>query len=419
MNERSYDIVLWGATGFTGRLVAEYFAERYEPSNLNWALAGRNREKLNKLKSFLTDVDPGWADLPILLGDALDQNSLEEIARKTKVICSTVGPYAEYGTNMVAACVNNRTDYCDLTGEIQWIREMIDQFHEEAQKKEVRIVHSCGFDSIPSDIGTLMVQEHAKKAYGVPCSRIRAFMSMGGAEFSGGTFASMLKIFEDATCDSKVRQVLTDPYGLNPEEERPGPDGPVQWKPRYDDDLQMWTAPFLMALSNEKIVRRSNAVLNYPYGKDFEYGECMPMGSGWGGVLRAAGISVSMGLFTGAMALGPIRKLLKKFVLPDSGQGPDRETRESGSFEVRLVGQGTNLDTGESFRTSGKITGNRDPGYGSTAWMLGESAVCLALGETNTPMVGGILTPASGIGMPLVDRLERTGLIFRTADDSS
>lgn len=419
MNERTYDIVLWGATGFTGRLVAEYLADEYDPSHLRWAIAGRNREKLNKLKSFLVDVDPVWEDISILIGDAHDRSSLEDIAEQTKVVCSTVGPYAEHGTELVAACVNNGTDYCDLTGEIQWIRKMIDRFQNEAREGGTRIVHSCGFDSVPSDIGTLMVQDHANKTFGRPCSRIRAFFSMGGAEFSGGTFASMIKMFEDAAGDSDVRNVLTDPYGLNPEGEREGPDGSVQWKPHYDEDLQMWTAPFLMALSNEKIVRRSNAVLDYPYGKNFKYSECMPTGPGWSGALRATGIAGGMGLFTGAMALSPLRTFLKNFVLPDSGQGPDRETRENGSFEIRLVGHGRNPDTGESFRTSGKITGNRDPGYGSTAWMLGESAICLALGETNTPADGGILTPASGIGMPLVDRLKRSGMTFRTAGDSS
>jgi short subunit dehydrogenase-like uncharacterized protein len=320
---------------------------------------------------------------------------------------------------LVAACVNHGTDYCDLTGEIQWIRRIIDRFHDEARSQGTRIVHSCGFDSVPSDLGTLMVQQHANQTVGAPCSDVRAFVSMGGAEFSGGTFASMLNLFEEAAHDREVRKILADPYGLNPEGEREGPDGPSQWKPRYDEDLQMWTAPFVMALSNEKIVRRSNAVLEYPYGNDFQYSECMPTGSGWTGAVQAAGISGALGLFTGAMALSPLRTLLQKFVLPESGQGPDRETREQGSFEVRFIGTGRDPETSEPFRISGKITSNRDPGYGSTAWMLGESAVCLALGETNTPAEGGILTPASGIGMPLVERLQRTGMSFRTADASS
>lgn len=412
-DDRSFDIVLWGATGFTGRLVAEYLADRYDPSHLNWAIAGRNEEKLKKLRSFLAEVNPDWESLSILLGDATDRESLDDIARRTRVVCSTVGPYATYGTDLVAACVEHGTDYCDLTGEIQWIRRMIDRFHEEAESDGTRIVHACGFDSVPSDLGTLMIQEHAASTFEVPCSRVKAFVSTGAAEFSGGTAASALNSFEEAARDDETRRVLNDPYALVPEGERDGPDGPMQQWVRYDEDLRMWTAPFVMALANEKIVRRSNAVLDYPYGRKFRYGESTPTGSGWSGALKAAGISTTLSVLMGAMAFGPSRKLLERYVLPESGEGPDRETRESGSFEIRLVGKGSRPNSDETFRVSGKLSGSRDPGYGSTAWMLGESAVCLALGETNTPADGGILTPASGIGLPLLDRLEETGIASR------
>jgi len=411
-NESEFDLVLWGATGFTGSLVAEYLARRCDPSNLNWAIAGRNRDKLEALRGDLTDRTGNWDNLPILLGDAFERGSLDEIATRTDVVCTTVGPYARFGTELVAACVEAGTDYCDLTGEVQWMRRTIDQFHEQARETGARIVHSCGFDSIPSDIGTLMVQQEATSAYDVPCSRIGAFVSTGSAEFSGGTVASAVLSFEEASGDPEARRAMGDPYSLAPEGEREGPDGSIQKYPRYDEDLKMWTAPFVMAMTNEKIVRRSNAILGYPYGRDFQYRECTPTGTGVSGLLKASGVSAGLGALTGALSVSPLRSLLDNYVLPDSGEGPDRDTRENGSFEVRLVGRGTEPNSGDDFRVSGKITANRDPGYGATAWMLGESAVCLALDETNTPVDAGILTPASGIGMPLVDRLRKTGMTF-------
>lgn len=406
-----FDVVLWGATGFTGQLVAEYFATRYNPSNLNWAIGGRNEKKLERLRNRLAEDNSGWSTLPILTGDAFDRERLTAIANRTTVVCSTVGPYARFGTDLVAACAETGTNYCDLTGEIQWIREMIDRFHEKARSTGARIVHSCGFDSVPSDLGVLMLQERAVANYDIPCSRIGAFVSSGPAEFSGGTVASAVNLFEEASEDSSVKELLEDPYGLAPAGKRDGPDtGPQRWI-RYDEDLKMWTAPFIMAITNEKIVRRSNAVLGYPYGSNFSYRECIPTGSGWKGALRATGIATGVATLTGMMSIAPLRRLLKRYLLPDPGDGPDRDAIDGGSFEVRLVGRGES-DGGKPFRVSGKISSNRDPGYGSTAWMLGESAICLALGETSTPTEAGSLTPASGIGMPLVDRLEQTGLAF-------
>jgi short subunit dehydrogenase-like uncharacterized protein len=412
MNEsREYDLVLWGATGFTGRLVAEYLADQYSRSNLNWAIAGRNEEKLNKLKSFLTDIDPGWESLPILIGDAFDRDSLDAITERTRVVCSTVGPYAVYGTDLVASCVEHGTDYCDLTGEVQWIRRMIEEFHEPAQTNGAKIVHSCGFDSVPSDIGTLMVQKQAVTNFGVPCSRVGSFVSTGSAEFSGGTVASMLNSIEDAAESPDAREALNDPYSLAPSGHREGPDGNIQQYPRYDSDLEMWTAPFLMAIANEKIVRRTNALLDYPYGQSFRYRESLPTGNGVAGFTKATGLSAGIAALTGLLAFSPTRSLLKRFVLPDPGEGPSPETIENGSFRVELIGIGTTED-GTHFRVTGNVKGSRDPGYGSTAWMLGESAVSLALDDTESPLGGGILTPASGIGMPLADRLEQAGMTF-------
>lgn len=417
--EREFDLVLWGATGFTGQLVAEYLVGRYDSQELDLAIAGRNEGKLNSLRDELLDRGDEWETLPVLIGDAFNRESLDEIAEQTDVICSTVGPYAVYGTNLVEACIEHGTDYCDLTGEIQWIRRMIDENHEAARENSTRIVHSCGFDSVPSDIGTLMVQEHANDNYGTYCNKVKAFASSSSFSLSGGTMASMVKTFEDAAEDPEVRKILMAPYSLNPPGERDGPDGTMQKGPGYDEDIEKWTAPFMMAIANEKVVRRSNALFDYAWGNDFQYSEAMPVGSGLTGPFKATAISGGFLASNLAMGVTPIRKFLERYVLPESGEGPDRETIENSSFELRLIGKGSNPETGDEFTVNGRITGSRDPGYGSTAWMLGESAVCLAFDETDTQLDGGILTPASGIGLPLVERLRTTGLSLEVTSEAS
>jgi short subunit dehydrogenase-like uncharacterized protein len=293
---------------------------------------------------------------------------------------------------------------------------MIDRFHETAKENGTKIVHSCGFDSVPSDIGTLMVQKHAVTNVGLPCSRVGAFVSTGSAEFSGGTVASMLNSVEDAAENSDAREALNDPYSLAPEGHRDGPDEGIQQFPQFDNDLGMWTAPFLMAIANEKIVRRTNALLEYPYGQSFRYRESLPTGSGVTGFTKATGISAGTATLTGLLAFSPTRQLLRRFVLPDPGEGPSPDTIQNGSFQVELIGVGTTED-GSHFRVSGNVKGSRDPGYGSTAWMLGESAVSLALEDTDSPLDGGILTPASGIGMTLAERLEQTGISFEVSHE--
>lgn len=410
--DRKHDLVLWGATGFTGRLVAEHLAERYDSNELKWAIAGRNEDKLESLRNHLAETDPNLESLPILVGDALDRQSLKEIAKKTKVICSTVGPYSLYGTDLVEVCVDQKTHYCDLTGESHWMQNMIDRHHQKAMNDETRIVHSCGFDSIPSDIGALLVQEYAKETFDYPCSSIKSFAKSSSFQLSGGTLASMVKTFEDASEDSHVREVLRNPYSLAPEGERTGPDEGLQKSPGYDDDIREWTAPFIMAMTNEKVVRRTNALFGYPWGRDFRYSESLPTGSGLTGVGMAVGISGVVALMMGSFSVGPIRNFLSNYVLPESGEGPDRDTIENSSFSMRFIGKGSTSTDQGSFEVEAEVKGNRDPGYGATAWMLGESAVCLANDQTSTSLEGGVLTPATGIGLPLVDRLENVGMSF-------
>lgn len=417
-DERPYDIVLWGATGFTGQLVAEHLADRYT-EDLDWAIAGRDHDGLATVREDLAGINPCWESLDLLTGDAFDRDSLDDITEQTTMVCSTVGPYAEYGSDLVAACVDQRTHYCDLAGEVHWIQQMIDEHHERARERGVSIVHGCGFDSIPSDIGTLLVQDYAQEEFGTPCSRIRTYVTSPTFELSemadassGGTMASMSGMYAARAGDPQARRAIDNPYSLAPAGERNGPDGGVQLRPAYDALTDQWTAPFVMASINEKVVRRTNAVLGYPWGQDFRYSETTPTGDGIAGAAVAIGKAAGLGAFIGVMSIGPLRELADRHLLPDPGEGPTRETIEEFCFTVQLVGTGKAPGSGETFTVEGTVTGDRDPGYGGTARMLAESAMCLATGEIDTQLDGGVLTPASGIGLPLIDQLETCGMMF-------
>ena len=408
-DEREFDIILFGATGFAGALVAEYFAGHDDPPR--WAMAGRNLAKLEKLRDDLSSDFPAIADVELVVANSSDKASLTAMAARAKVICSTVGPYAKYGSALVEACVEQGTHYCDLTGEAQWVRVMIDEHHEEALERGVRIVTCCGFDSIPSDLGTLMLQHHALETHGRSCEDVKFFMAKARGGFSGGTVASMLELLKQASKDRSILKVLGHPYSLNPEGEREGPDGSDQKWIRYDDDARAWTAPFLMAPINTKIVRRSNALLGYKYGRDFRYSEVTRTGGGPTGMFAAAMMALGIGGFTVALMQEQTRALLEKFVLPSPGEGPSREMIDSGYFEVRLVGK----IAGRSEPVKGKVRGERDPGYGATATMLGESAICLALDAEKLESEGGIMTPASAMGVTLIERLRDAGMTFEVS----
>jgi len=332
---REFDIVLWGATGFTGRLVADYLVRNYlgGETGLRLALAGRNKEKLEGIAS-----EVGAPQLPILIGDSFDADSLDAIASKAEVLISTVGPYAKYGAEIVAACVRNGTDYCDLTGETHFVRAMIDEHHEEATKTGARIVHCCGYDSIPSDLGALMVQEAFKQRHGKYASEVKmAAGEMSGA-FSGGTFASMFNIVDEIKENPSLRKVLGNPYALNPKGVR-GPDKGDQTGVRFDKDFDMWTAPFLMAAINTRIVRRGHALMGLPWGEDFRYSEVMSTGKGAKGWSRALAFAGGTVAFMGAIAIPFTRPLVEKR-LPSPGEGPSQDTRDKGFFKTRLVALG-------------------------------------------------------------------------------
>lgn len=403
MQDREFDVVLWGATGFTGQLVAEYLTTSYGVNGaLRWAIAGRNRRKLEAVREACM---PGAGEerLPVLTGDSHDASGLAGLAARSRVICSTVGPYARHGTPLVAACVGAGTDYCDLTGEVQWMARMIPDYQGAAGASGARIVHTCGFDSVPSDMGTWYLQQAMLERHGVPACRVKARVGKTRGGASGGTVASMLNLMEEAAQDPSVRRLVADPYCLYPAGVAPGRDRGDQSGARFDSDFGQWTYPFIMGLVNTRVVRRSNALMGFPWGTDFRYDEAVLAKSRLEAMRNALGLGVGMA----ALGMGPTRRLAQRF-LPAPGEGPSRQQREAGHYELFFHGVHPR-DRALDLRA--RVTGDMDPGYGSTAKMLGESAVCLALDDRQVE--GGFWTPASALGENLLRRLqERAGLTF-------
>ena len=292
MHNKPYDFIIWGASGFTGRLVAEYLLKEYGIDNqLKWAMAGRNEGKLKSIRNLL-----GNENIPIVIADSHDEASLKAMAQQTKVICSTVGPYAKYGSELVATCVNEQVDYCDLTGEVQWIRKMIDLHHENAKAKGVKIVHCCGFDSIPSDMGVYFLQKTAKEIFGEYCQQIKLRVKAAKGGPSGGTIASLNNVLEEASKDPSIFKMLENPYGLNPIGQQSGKDENDLMEIEYDKDFGAWIGPFIMAAINTRVVRRSHALADFPYGKDFRYDEATLCGKGLSGKIKAKMLSSVIGV---------------------------------------------------------------------------------------------------------------------------
>ncbi|MEM6366901.1 MAG: saccharopine dehydrogenase NADP-binding domain-containing protein [Myxococcota bacterium] len=398
--ERSFDVVVFGATGFTGRLVADYLS-RNAPSSLRWAIAGRSEEKLAGIRKGLSGRPPDG----LLVADSKDPSSLRTMAQQTRAVATTVGPYARYGAELVAACVAEATHYCDLTGEVAFMRDMIEQHHEAARSSGARIVHACGFDSIPSDLGVFVLQNGLQARGEAPCEHVKFILLGGKGGFSGGTLESMAMMIE-AVRDPETRKRVGHPYALNPEGERRGPDRGDQMGAAYDEVSGWWTGPFLMAAVNTRVVRRSHALTGWAYGRDFRYDEVMRFGSGLAGRAKATAFVAGLGAFLGGMALPPVRTLMQKTFLPSAGEGPSPEAIESGFFKILLSGR---REGREFARVT--VTGRRDPGYGATACMLSESAICLAA-QPATPGSGGVLTPATAMGTELVERLNESDVGF-------
>ena len=397
-NKRDFDLIIWGATGFTGNLVCDYISKNYNERELRWAIAGRNEKKILKLQQKLK-ID----DSRTIIADSSDKDSLVKMVKKSKVVCTTVGPYAKYGTNLVEACIEGETNYCDITGETQWIRRIIDRFHTKAKEKNIKIINSCGFDSIPSDMGVFYSQKIMLEKTGKYASTINMRVAGAKGGISGGTYNSLSNVLEEALIDKEVRKTLTNPYGLNPIDKQFGPDKSDLREVIFDTVSNSWIAPFVMAGINTKIVRRSHALMDFMYGKNFAYDEATLTGKGIAGQIR--GYMSLIPIFLATRKKGSIIKKIVDFILPKSGEGPSKKTRINGYYNLRFY---LTLD---KMTYVSKVLGDMDPGYGSTSKMLAESAICLALDEI--PDTYGILTPSVALGDSLLKRLEENaGLTF-------
>ncbi|MBL6821537.1 MAG: saccharopine dehydrogenase NADP-binding domain-containing protein [Luminiphilus sp.] len=384
--DQPFDIVVFGASGYTGRLVAEYLAAEYGDTDLTWAMAGRS---LDKLASVRTEM--GISDAVALLEVDVDNPaSVSEMVDACRVVITTVGPYQLYGDELVKQCAERGTDYVDLTGEPSWMHETIARFSEAAKLSGARIVHSCGFDSIPFDLGVYLLQQHAIEKTGEPIATVKGRVRAMNGTFSGGTIASMRATMASAKANPAIIQVLTNPFALT--EGFTGPEQPAGMAPQYDEELQSWSAPFIMAPINTKNIHRSNFLMAHRYGEDFRYDEMLLTGDGDQG--KAAAEFVAKDDSVAKSNLQP-------------GEGPSKEERENGNYDAIFAGQAC---TGDLMISS--VQGDRDPGYGSTSKMLAEAAMCLL----HNPELasGGLWTPAAAMGDALIERLQaHAGLTFQ------
>jgi short subunit dehydrogenase-like uncharacterized protein len=383
-----FDIVVYGATGFTGQLVAEYLAAHYTGASApKWAMAGRSLDKLASVR----DAIGAPADTALIQADASDPASLKAMIDQTGSVLSTVGPYQLYGSELVAACAASGTDYLDLCGEPVWMHQMIDAHEATAQSSGARIVFSCGFDSLPFELGVFFCQETAKKMLGAPVSRVKGRVRAMKGTFSGGTAASIKATFAAAAKDLSLVALLKNPFVLTPGFE--GPKQPPGNKPLFDAELGAWTAPFVMATINTRNVHRSNLLMGFPYGKDFIYDEMVLTGPGEKGeanAKRVVAANMEMG--------GPGG--------PKPGEGPSKQERDTGLYDLLFVGIAPD---GRQVRVA--VRGDRDPGYGSTSKMIAECAICLL---RDTPeLAAGIWTPGAAMGNKLIKRLvDHAGITF-------
>ena len=399
MSDREHDVVVFGATGFVGELLAAYLAE-HAPAEARIALAGRSQAKLAAVRDRLPAAAREW---PLLVADSTDAASLAALAASTTVVATTVGPYAKYGMPLVEACAAAGTHYADLTGEVLFVREAADKTDAAARATGARIVHSCGYDSIPSDIGTLLLHEQAVADGAGGLTDVQMVATFRGG-FSGGTLDSARTQIDTIRSDKAARTITFDEYGLSPDRAaEPDVRQPADAGPPARGADGTWHAPFVMAPYNTRIVRRSNALLDWAYGRDLRYGEVMGCGKGVGGLAVSAGVTGGMVAFLGAMALKPTRMLLDR-VLPAPGTGPDEEARRRGWFRSEFA---ATTESGKRYRAV--VAGPGDPGYAATAVMLGESALALALDTDRLPDRAGSLTPATGIGIVLAERLRAAG----------
>ena len=389
MSDKSFDVVIYGATGFTGKLVVEYMQEKYgKDEGISWAIAGRSEEKLNSVRE---ELKVG-SNVPQLLVDSNDTDSIASMVQQTKCVLTTVGPYQLYGANILQQCVIHGVDYVDLCGEPGWMHEMINEYSDQAKETGARIVFSCGFDSIPFDLGVYFLQKEVIAQHGQPASNVRGRVRDMNGEFSGGTAASLGATMASLKEKPELFEVLVNPFALS--NGFTGPEQAQDSKPIYDDKLETWVAPFFMAPINTKNVHRSNALMDHLYGEDFCYNEMWIQGPGEEGKAAAE--------FVGSM--NPLADA------PAPGEGPSKESRENGNYDVLFC---ADLSDGSSLHAS--VSGDMDPGYGSTSKMIAESALCLV--DDCSELSGGIYTPAPAMGEKLIVRLQASaGLTFKIED---
>ncbi len=405
-----YDVIVFGATSFVGQILAQYLTDQFGvDGELKWAAAGRSKTKLETVKKGLGTAA---ANLSLLVADAADEAALLELCKQTKVIVSTVGPYALFGEPMVKACVETGTDYCDLTGEVQWIRRMVTKYQAQAEASGARIVNCCGFDSIPSDLGVHFLQQNAKEQLGATCDHVKMRVRKMRGEFSGGTVASLMNVVKEVSVNPELRKELANPYSICPEGHGFKARQDNISSAKFDPDFQSWMAPFVMASINTRVVHRSNALSGNAYGDRFRYDEAILTGKGLKGGVSAFTMTGGMAGFMIAAAIKPSRWLLEKYVVPKPGEGPSPEAQKSGYYDIRFYGE---TAAGKSIRC--KVTGDEDPGYGSTAKMLGQAAACLATDIKKSDRKGGFWTPSTAMGDKLIKRLEaKSGLTFEILD---
>ncbi|WP_026375224.1 saccharopine dehydrogenase family protein [Aestuariibacter salexigens] len=406
-----FDVVVYGATSFVGQILTRYMWNEYGNSGkVSWAIAGRSKQKLRDLQ---IKLGGDALELPVMVADAADKAALKEMCEQTKVVISTVGPYALYGEPLVEVCCELGTDYVDLTGEPQWIRAMLDKYEDSARQSGARIVNCCGFDSIPSDLGVYHLQQYALQSEGEPCQHVRMRVKAirGGA--SGGTVASLMNVAKQAAEDKNLRRLLANPYALCPADHGFATYQENLKKAKFEDITGRWIAPFVMAAINTRIVHRTNALLEKEYGERFQYDEAMFTGKDMQGAARGWMMSLGLGAFMLGAALPPTRWLLENYIMPKPGEGPSESQQEKGFYDLRFYGT-----TQKGKLLKAKVTGDRDPGYGSTAKMLAESALCLAQDIAKDQVKGGFWTPASVFGETLITRLQdKAGLTFDILHD--
>ena len=392
--EQQYDLVVFGASGYTGRLVAEYLNEHYPNAEFSWAMAGRSMDKLAAVRAEMGISD----DIPLIAVDSADPESVRSMVAAAKVVITTVGPYQLYGEELVRQCASHGTDYVDLSGEPAWMHHTIETYNEMAKSSGARIVHSCGFDSIPFDLGVFHLQEHARAVTGSTVSRVKGRVKAMNGSFSGGTIASLRATLAAASKNPEIIKTLLNPFALT--QGFTGPEQPNGDQPCYDAELNSWSAPFIMATINSKNIHRSNFLMGHPYGEDFAYDEMLLTGDGDDGKAAAEFVAKD-----NTLAESPLKP----------GEGPSKEEREAGNYEALFVAKGA---SGEMLMTS--VSGDRDPGYGSTAKMIAQAAISLRRDVDKSQLEGGFWTPGSAFGEALLLRLQTSaGMTFEVVNTAA